>query len=159
MDLSDVLEQIGPAAVAVAAHLTLLELVRCRRANRTIRAWAEDAIRDRGVTCVDVAAGVHTRALHWLVTKSRETHITVAAGAYMLGDESNDAHVQMVKPPEPAHEDDDAYDEWLNWDPMWRAGFGPLLLKRELTLAGERDATLTIRHHRHNQRQRGGGGR
>jgi len=136
----------GPPGDGVAECLTLFDLCCCKRACRSMRAWADEAIELRGgVTQADVDAGVHARALHWLVSKSSQRHITLAAGTYMLGDMEDPAHVYNVRPPT---YDEDDYDEecsWANWESEWRQGYGPLTLSRSLTLVGNRDVTLTSR--------------
>ena len=109
-----------------------------------MRAWADEAIELRGgVTRADVDADVHARALHWLVSKSSQRRITLAAGTYMLGDLEDPTHVYNPRPPTYDEEDDAEFDNWINWESEWRKGYGPLTLSRPLTLVGDRDVTLT----------------
>jgi len=134
----------GPPGDGVAEWLTLFDLCCCKRACRSMRAWADEAIELRGgVTRADVDAGVHARALHWLVSKSSQRRITLAAGTYMLGDLEDPTHVYNARPP--TYDEDDSAEEmdWLNWEPEWRQGYGPLTLSRPLTLVGNHDVTLT----------------
>jgi len=133
----------GPPGDGVAECLTLFDLCCCKRACRSMQAWADEAIELRGgVTRADVDAGVHARALHWLVSKSSQRRFTLAAGKYMLGDLEDPTHVYNARPS--SYDDDsDAEDEWMNWQPQWRQGHGPLILSRPLTLVGNRDVTLT----------------
>ena len=142
MDILDVLD--GPPGDRVAKCLTLVDLCCCRRACRSLRAWAEEAIELRGgVTRADVDAGMHTRALHWLVRKSTQRRIALAAGTYMLGDMDGPAQVYNVRPPTYDEDDDDEETAWLHRETDWRPGYGPLVLSRPLTLIGTRDVTLS----------------
>jgi len=130
----------GPPGDGVAECLTLFDLCCCKRACRSVQAWSDEAIELRGgVTRADVDAGVHVRALHWLVSKSSQRRITLAAGTYMLGDMGDPTHVYNARPPLC----DERFDDWLNWESEWRQGYGPLFLSRPLTLVGNRDVTLT----------------
>ena len=126
MDLFDVLD--GPPGDGVAECLTLVDLCCCRRACRSLRAWAEEAIElRRGVTRADVDAGVHTRAPHWLVKKSSQGRIALAVGTYMLGDMDDPTQVYNVRPPTYDEDDNDEAAAWLHWETDWRPGYGPLV--------------------------------
>lgn len=141
--LSDLLA-LGPVGDSTADYLSLFDLFSCALVSVSIRAWATDAVVHRkAVTKSDVEAGVHARALHWLVGRSSQPHITLAAGTYVLGDMDVPGHVHAVRPPAPDDEDSEEFEDWLNWAPEWREGFGPLHIARPLTLVGGQDATLT----------------
>ena len=128
---------------AVTTHLPLTTLSLLQRASGSalLLRLRQVASERQGVTAADVEACVHVRVLRHLVLSSTLEVIKLPPAVFMLGSVANPEHVQRVRPAKPKHDeaDKDRCQEWRYYWPEWRRGYGPLELKRSVTLC--RDTT------------------
>ena len=128
---------------AVTTHLPLTTLSLLQRAagSALLPRLRQVASERQGVTAADVEACVHVRVLRHLVLSSTLEVIKLPPAAFMLGSVANPEHVHRVRPAKPKHDeaDKDRCQEWRHYVPEWRRGYGPLELKRSVTLC--RDTT------------------
>ena len=120
--------------------LTLTELSCSRAVNTQLRAlltatWATITSRlsSGKIGEVDVAAGMHASALRWMVCNASISRITLHPGVYTIGDDCNPLHVDRVLTEE---EIEQAREENHCLESVWKPGFGPLYLCRNLTIVG-----------------------
>ena len=87
----------------------------------------------QGITAADVVRGWHPSLFRWLVYAPVD-RIHLPAGDYLLGDDSNPLHVHEVPPEAKLTE---MHDEGFGWEPSWKPGYGPLFIRRSVTIVGE----------------------
>ena len=128
---------------AVTTHLPLTTLSLLQRAagSALLPRLRQVASERQGVTAADVEACVHVRVLRHLVLSSTLEVIKLPPSAFMLGSVADPQHVQRVRPAKPKQDeaDKERCHEWRHYVPEWRRGYGPLELKRSVTLC--RDTT------------------
>lgn len=123
---------------AVTTHLPLTTLSLLQRAagSALLPRLRQVASERQGVTAADVEACVHVRVLRHLVLSSTLEVIKLPPAAFMLGSVADPQHVQRVRPAKPKQDeaDKERCHEWRHYVPEWRRGYGPLELKRSVTL-------------------------
>jgi len=101
-----------------------------------MRCWIHPILASRGVTEADVRAGIHMPVLRRLCSIPHR-EIRLARGVYSFGDRTNAAdHVTN---------DGGAYDALDEWQPEWRAGYGPPLLADGVALIWQEGVVLVDR--------------
>jgi len=120
--------------------LTLTELSCSRAASMQLRAlltatWATatNRLSSGMIGEADVAAGTHASALRWMVCNASISRITLRPGVYTIGDDSDPQHVDRVFTDE---EIEQAREDGHGAESLWKPGFGPLYICRDLTIVG-----------------------
>ena len=134
---------------ACFGHMSLAVLLLFGRTSHEHRDWVGQALEGRGVTAVDVAAGVHVKSLRWLLARTSQPCIVLAAGRYLLGSIHQAEHVQAARPLYPANDPEDGsfdahLEDWLNYEACWQPGCGPLVLARSVTLQAETPGSAAL---------------
>ena len=147
-------------ATCVFNFLTLTELSCLRSASTTTRAcletlwtaWTNELFTNApaggssgwkcAISAAHVQSGRHVPALRWLISRPLATHIQLAPGTYLLGDMNDPSHVDKL-PPAVDWEDDESVDNYNDWCPRWKPGYGEIELSRDITLQAL-DTTNTV---------------
>jgi len=155
-----VLFSIGPVQETLFAALTRPQLLlKVRTLNREGRDWVDAEFMHVGWTMRPVDMPIRARLLRHFVCVEGARVVLPAAVYALEGDTRNAAHLlNEPRGEQPEIFDDKYFDEpecygeahgaWEEWEPEWRAGFGPLVIAAGVTMVGAEGVVLNSHEYR-----------